>query len=106
MLNLPLAHAIDFRRGSERARAIGAGIHDDVNFLRMELTMRAALLIVLALALPASAQTSRIQQSEHILQPSGDTVEHDSFGTAVAMSGSTMVIGAVNADGHEIGAGV
>ena len=64
-----------------------------------------ALLILLAGAFPARAQVSRIQQSEQILQPSGDTVEHDSFGSAVAMTGSTMVIGALNADGNEVGAG-
>jgi hypothetical protein len=53
----------------------------------------------------ACAQTTRIQQSERILEPAGDTVEHDSFGTAVAMSGNTMAIGGINADGVEVGAG-
>ena len=65
----------------------------------------AALAVVFASALPAHAQTTRIQQSEQILQPAGDVVEHDSFGTAAAISGNTMVIGGVNADGNEVGAG-
>jgi len=51
------------------------------------------------------AQATRTQQSEQILQPGGDTVEHDTFGTGVAISGNTMVIGAENADGNEVGAG-
>jgi hypothetical protein len=54
---------------------------------------------------PAHAQAGRISLSEQILQPSGETSEHDTFGTAVAISGNTMAIGAVNADGNEIGAG-
>jgi FG-GAP repeat protein len=55
---------------------------------------------------PARAQTTtRIQLSERILQPAGDTEEHDSFGSATAISGNTMVIGAFNADGNEVGAG-
>ena len=55
----------------------------------------------------AYAQATRIQQSERILQPAGDVVEHDTFGVAVAISGNgkTMVIGAENADGNEVGAG-
>ncbi len=64
----------------------------------------AALLVVVS-GFPALAQDARIQQSEQILQPGGDTVEHDSFGSAVAISGNTMVIGGFNADGAEVGAG-
>src|SRR5262249_11738044 len=56
-------------------------------------------------ALPALAQPRTIQQSERILQPAGDTVEHDTFGVAVAISGNTMVIGGFNADGAQVGAG-
>jgi hypothetical protein len=48
---------------------------------------------------------SAIEQSQVILQPAGDTVEHDSFGTATAISGATMVVGGVNADGNQVGAG-
>ena len=54
---------------------------------------------------PAHAQMTRIQLSERILQPAAETDEHDSFGSATAISGNTMVIGAFNADGNEVGAG-
>lgn len=59
-----------------------------------------ALPFVVVSALEAAAQSTRIQQSEQILQPAGDTVEHDSFGTAVAISGNRMVIGLVGANRH------
>ena len=62
-------------------------------------------LLVVAGAFPARAESRKIQQSEQILQPAGDSDEHDSFGSAVAISGNTMVIGAFNADGNEVGAG-
>ena len=61
--------------------------------------------LVFSTAFPARAQTTRIQQSEHILQPAAERVEHDSFGSAVAIVGKTMVVGAINADGNEVGAG-
>lgn len=64
-----------------------------------------AALLVTASGFPALAQDVPIQQSEQNLQPAGDTVEHDSFGSAVAISGNTMVIGGFNADGAEVGAG-
>jgi hypothetical protein len=63
------------------------------------------LLLGSTVAVPARAQTTRIQLSERILQPAGETAEHDSFGSATAISGNTMVIGAFNADGNEVGAG-
>jgi hypothetical protein len=53
----------------------------------------------------AQAQGARIQQSEQILQPSGEVDEHDQFGSAVALSGKTMVIGAETSDGRVAGAG-
>lgn len=65
----------------------------------------AAFSFLLLSVLPAHAQTTSILQSEQILSPAGDVVEHDSFGSAVAISGNTMVIGGVNADGNEVGAG-
>jgi hypothetical protein len=65
----------------------------------------AVAFLLLVSALPAHAEATNIQGSEKILQPAGDTAEHDSFGSAVAISGNTMVIGADNADGNEIGAG-
>jgi len=61
--------------------------------------------LVFSAAFPAGAQTTRIQQSEHILQPAAESAEHDSFGSAVAIVGRTMVVGAFNADGNEVGAG-
>jgi hypothetical protein len=64
-----------------------------------------AFLLLLLSAFPAQAQVTRIQQSERILQPAGETAEHDSFGSATAISGNTMVIGGFNADGNEVGAG-
>ncbi len=64
-----------------------------------------AVLLVAMCGLPAHAQDLSIQASEQILQPSGDVVEHDSFGSAVAISGNTMVIGGFNADGVQVGAG-
>ena len=64
-----------------------------------------AVFLMLVRAFPASGQASKIQQSEQILSPAGDVVEHDTFGTAAAISGNTMVIGAENADGNEVGAG-
>jgi len=56
---------------------------------------------------PAFAQTTKTQQSEQILQPSGETAEHDSFGVATAISGNgkTMIIGGFNGDGNQVGAG-
>jgi FG-GAP repeat protein len=56
-------------------------------------------------ARPALADPAHIARTERTLLPSGDTVEHDSFGVAVAISGNTMVIGGFNADGAEVGAG-
>jgi hypothetical protein len=61
--------------------------------------------LALAFAPSARAQSASIQQSEQILSPAGDVVEHDSFGTAVAIAGNRMVIGGENADGVEVGAG-
>ena len=67
--------------------------------------MMMAGLLALAGAGPAQADASRTQQSEQILQPGGDVAEHDTFGTGAAINGNTMVIGAENADGNEVGAG-
>jgi FG-GAP repeat len=67
--------------------------------------LMAAGLLALACAAPALGQASRAQQSELILQPGGDVAEHDTFGTGAAVSGNTMVIGAENADGNQVGAG-
>jgi hypothetical protein len=68
-----------------------------------------SLLFTLATALPAPAQGTRIQQSEQILSLTGtaDDHEHDSLGTAAAISsnGKTMVVGAVNGNGVEEGTG-
>jgi hypothetical protein len=61
--------------------------------------------LALAFAPAARAQSTSIQQSEQILSPAGETVEHDSFGSAVAMDGNRMAIGGFNADGNEVGAG-
>jgi hypothetical protein len=61
--------------------------------------------LLLATTVSTLAQTNRIRQSEIILQPSGDVVEHDTFGCAAAISGNTMVIGGFNADGVQVGAG-
>lgn len=61
--------------------------------------------MIFSMVIAARAQTNTTQQTELILQPSGETAEHDSFGSAVAISGNTMVIGAFNADGNETGAG-
>lgn len=72
--------------------------------MRCGITTAASLCLVLS-AFPAHAQSSNIQFSERILQPAGETAEHDSFGSAVAIGGNTMVIGAFNADGNEAGAG-
>lgn len=72
--------------------------------LRSLLTGFAFAMVSVAGAIPAAAQ-SKIQQSQQILSPAGDVVEHDSFGTAAAISGNTMLIGAENADGNEVGAG-
>src|SRR5215472_8116264 len=41
-----------------------------------------AVFLMLVRAFPASGQASKIQQSEQILSPAGDVVEHDTFGTA------------------------
>jgi hypothetical protein len=68
-------------------------------------TTTLACLFLLMSVTPTHAQTTRIQSSERILQPANETAEHDSFGSATAMSGSTMVIGAFNGDGNEVGAG-
>ena len=56
---------------------------------------------------PARAQATRIQQSEVSLVPVSDADEHDSVGsaTAISNSGNTMVVGAENADGAQVGAG-
>ena len=56
---------------------------------------------------PAHAQATRIQQSEVSLVPVSDADEHDSVGsaTAISNSGNTMVVGAENADGAQVGAG-
>ncbi|HWX41865.1 MAG TPA: FG-GAP repeat protein [Blastocatellia bacterium] len=61
--------------------------------------------VLLTAAVSTFAQANRIQQSEMILQPAGDVVEHDTFGCAAAISGNTMVIGGFNADGVQVGAG-
>jgi len=55
----------------------------------------------------AHAQANRIQQSEVSLVPVSDADEHDSVGSATAIgdSGKTMVVGAENADGAQVGAG-
>lgn len=73
-----------------------------ISFLAVIATM---VFLIATAVVPAQAQGTRTQQSEQILQPSGETAEHDSFGSAVAISGNTMVIGAFNADGNEVGAG-
>jgi outer membrane biogenesis lipoprotein LolB len=39
-----------------------------------------ASIVLLAATVSTYAQANRIQQSEAILQPSGDVVEHDTFG--------------------------
>ena len=62
------------------------------------------LFLLLSVA-PAHAQITKIQSSERIVQPAAETDEHDSFGSATAISGNTLVIGAFNADGNEVGAG-
>ena len=64
-----------------------------------------AFLFFLMSGFPTHAQVTKVQQSQQILSPAGDVVEHDSFGTAAAISGNTIVIGAENADGNEVGAG-
>jgi len=55
----------------------------------------------------AHAQTNTIQQSEVSLVPASDADEHDSVGSATAIgnSGNTLVVGAENADGAQVGAG-
>ncbi|HYM60746.1 MAG TPA: FG-GAP repeat protein [Thermoanaerobaculia bacterium] len=73
----------------------------------LAIVVAVAVLVSTAAVGPAHAQSTGIQQSQRILQPSGETAEHDSFGTGVAISGNgkTMIIGAFNADGNEVGAG-
>jgi hypothetical protein len=64
-------------------------------------------LVSAAAVSPAHAQTTKIQQSEVSLVPASDADEHDSVGsaTAISNSGNTMVVGAENADGAQVGAG-
>ena len=64
-----------------------------------------ALPFIVVGGLEVAAQSTRIQQSEQILQPAGDAVEHDSFGTAV-ISSNTRVIGGFDADVVLIGADI
>src|SRR5262249_14745222 len=67
----------------------------------------AALLLGAAIvAPPAQAQLTKIQRSEQRLLPTGDDVVHDLFGSAVAIDGKTMVIGAQGADGIGFDTGV
>jgi len=82
----------------------GRSVLRDITWLAVISAM--VLFVSTAAVAPAHAQ-SATQQSQRILQPSGETVEHDSFGSAVAISsqGNTMIIGAFNADGNEVGAG-
>ena len=63
------------------------------------------LLGAAAVAPPAQAQL-KIQRSEQRLLPTGDDVVHDLFGSAVAIDGKTMVIGAQGADGIGFDTGV
>ena len=69
--------------------------------------LASAFLFSLATAFPAHAQATKIQQSEVSLVPASDADEHDSVGTAAAISknGNTMIVGAVNADGAQVGTG-
>jgi FG-GAP repeat protein len=80
-----------------------------MNRMRAVNTFSLATIVTMGVLIGGSAvgyaQPSTIQQSERILQPSGETAEHDSFGSAVAIGGNTMIIGAFNADGNEEGAG-
>src|ERR1700732_1203066 len=73
---------------------------------RSGITTITSLLLLLS-AFPAQAQATRIQQSEVSLVPASDADEHDSVGsaTAISNSGNTMVVGAENADGAQVGAG-
>jgi hypothetical protein len=78
--------------------------------MKLSTSALATTVCLFCLSLAARPSAARgpandIQQSELILQPAGDTVEHDTFGTAVAIDGDTMIIGAVNADGNQEGAG-
>jgi hypothetical protein len=62
-----------------------------------------ALALVLLLgcwpAVSAGAAGAGPRPDELILQPSADTGEHDLFGSSAAISGNTMIIGGVGADG-------
>jgi hypothetical protein len=67
----------------------------------------AALLLGAAVAaLPAQAQVTKTQSSEQRLEPTGADVVHDTFGSAVAIDGDTMVIGAQAGDGIGFDTGV
>jgi hypothetical protein len=68
-----------------------------------------AVALILGAALvapPAQAQLTKIQRSEQRLLPTGADVVHDLFGSAVAIDGDTMVIGAQGADGIGFDTGV
>lgn len=64
-------------------------------------------LLVFGGPLPVHGQATMIQQSEVSLVPASDADEHDSLGTAAAISknNNTMIVGAVNANGAQLGAG-
>jgi len=69
----------------------------------------AGLAVFLMLVSAASGQTSKIQQSQQILSLTGpaEDHEHDSIGSAAAISGNgkTMILGAVNGNGVVEGTG-
>ena len=68
-----------------------------------------AVALILGAALvapPAQAQLTKIQRIEQRLLPTGADVVHDLFGSAVAIDGDTMVIGAQGADGIGFDTGV